>query len=194
MIISSIDLPLSLIEPFVATFTPLVFYAALLVVFGFVMIRFGFARSKRVLPAPYCRGRFLTENEKSFLQALELALGGHYRVFAQVRLAELVDVAAGVDAARRRAGLNKIFGKSIDFVLCHRETFDPIAVIEVDDRTHRLAHRQERDVFVNAVFAQVGLPVVRVPASRAYSASRIREMLACAGLQGRSSLARDRAV
>jgi hypothetical protein len=67
------------------------------------------------------------------LQALELALGGHYRVFAQVRLAELVDVEAGVDAARRQIALNKVFGKSVDFVLCNRQTFDPIAVIEVDD-------------------------------------------------------------
>lgn len=184
MIIANGDLPLSLIEPFVVTFTPLVFYAALLLVFGLIMIRFGFGRSKGVLPAPYCRGRFLTENEKSFLQALELALGGHYRVFAQVRLAELVDVEAGVDAARRQIALNKVFGKSVDFVLCNRQTFDPIAVIEVDDRTHLLTRRKKRDAFVNAVFAQAGLPVVRVPASRAYSALRIREMLVCAGLDG----------
>ena len=77
-----------------------------------------------------------------------------------------------------------MFGKSVDFVLCNRETFDPIAVIEVDDRTHLLTHRKERDVFVNAVFAQAGLPVLRVPASRSYSALRIREMLVCAGLDG----------
>ena len=51
-------------------------------------------------------------------------------------------------------------------------------------RTHLLTHRKERDVFVNAVFAEVGLPVMRVPASRAYSALRIREMLVGAGLDG----------
>ncbi|MGO9234744.1 MAG: DUF2726 domain-containing protein [Methylocella sp.] len=184
MITSINGLPLSIYMPFVMIFVPLVGYAAIFLVLGFILLRFGWARSRGMFPARYCRGRFLTENEKSFLQALELALGGHYRVFAQVRLAELVDVEAGVDAARRQIALKKIFGKSVDFVLCNRQTFDPIAVIEVDDWTHLLTHRKERDVFVNAVFAQAGLPVVRVPASRAYSALRIREMLVCAGLDG----------
>ena len=79
MITSIGGLPLSIYRPFVMTFAPFVGYAAIFLVFGFIMVRFGWARSRGMLPARYCRGRFLTENEKTFLQALELALGGHYR-------------------------------------------------------------------------------------------------------------------
>ena len=87
--------------------------------------------------ARYVRGRFLTRNEKDSLAVLDEALGSNYRVFAQVRLAELVEVQCGV-AAKRQAALNKVFGKSVDFVICSAIACDPVAVIEVDDRSHLL--------------------------------------------------------
>lgn len=41
--------------------------------------------------------------------------------------------------------MNKVFGKSIDFVICDAVILEPVAAIELDDRTHALAHRRERD-------------------------------------------------
>jgi len=133
--------------------------------------------------APYQRGRFLSANEKCFLRALDGALGEGYRVFAQVRLADLVEVQEKFSDARRWAALKKVFGKSVDFVIVDRFTFEPVAVIEVDDRTHLLSVRQERDVFVNSVFEEIGLPLLRVTAKRDYSVPAIRELLATMGLE-----------
>jgi hypothetical protein len=65
--------------------------------------------------ARYVRGRFLTRNEKDFLAVLDEALGSNYRVFVQVRLAELVEVKCGV-ATKRQAALNKVFGKSVELI------------------------------------------------------------------------------
>ena len=100
--------------------------------------------------ARYVRGRFLTRNEKDFLAVLDEALGSNYRVFVQVRLAELVEVKCGVD-----------------------------------DRSHLLPGRRARDEFVNRVFAEIGLPLVRVPAQRVYSVLGVRSALASAGIEGR---------
>jgi len=135
--------------------------------------------------APYRRGRFLSANEKSFLWTLDQALGGGYRVFAQVRLADLVVVDEGYSEARRRLALNKVFGKSIDFVICDSGTLEPVAAIEVDDRTHLHPGRRERDALVNAAFSEIGVPLVRVTARRAYRVEAIRALLADAGIGGK---------
>jgi hypothetical protein len=132
--------------------------------------------------AGYQRGRFLTGNEKSFLMALDVALGENYRAFAQVRLAELANPTLGANPASRRQALNGVMAKSVDFVICDVLTLDPVAAIEVDDRSHLLPERQQRDAFVNAVFLEIGLPLMRVKARRAYSVDELRTLCARAGL------------
>src|SRR5208283_1858591 len=132
--------------------------------------------------ARYVRGRFLTRNEKDFLTVLDEALGSNYRVFVQVRLAELVEVKCGV-ATKRQAALNKVFGKSVDYVFWSAGACDPVAVIEVDDRSHLLPGRRARDECVDRVFAEIGLPLVRVPAQRVYSVLGVRSALASAGIE-----------
>ena len=130
----------------------------------------------------YRRGRFLTPNEKRFLAVLDEAVGQDYRVFAQVRLAELVDVDLSATSAKRRAAMNKVFGKSIDYLICDASSLEPIAAIELDDRTHALPHRRERDTFVDAVFSEIGIPLLRARARRAYSVAALETLLREAGV------------
>ena len=104
----------------------------------------------------YRRGRFLSANEKIFLRTLDAALGRNYRAFAQVRLAELANPADSANVHLRRRALNAVMAKSVDFVICDVLTLDPVAAIEVDDRSHLLPERRDRDAFVNAVFAEIG--------------------------------------
>lgn len=137
------------------------------------------ARGRR---ASYRRGGFLTANEKAFLQALDQALGKDFRVFAQVRLADLVEVENRGSEAQRRAALNKVFAKSIDFVICEARTVEPVAAIELDDRTHALPHRRERDRLVDAVFAEIGVPLLRARARRFYSVAMVEALLGEGGL------------
>ena len=72
--------------------------------------------------------------------------------------------------------------KSIDFVICDVMTLEPVAAIEVDDRSHFLPERRQRDAFVNAVFREIGVPLLRAPAKRAYSVHELRTLCARAGL------------
>jgi Protein of unknown function (DUF2726) len=158
---------------------PGLFLAAIGVLF--VLSRAGIL-SGRPAQAPYRMGRFLSPNEKCFLAALDAALGSGYRVFAQVRLADLVIVEEKYSEARRRAALNRVFAKSIDILICRSRSFEPVAAIEVDDRTHLLSARRERDALVDVVFREIGLPLLRVRAQRTYSAESIGAILAEAGI------------
>jgi hypothetical protein len=99
-----------------------------------------------------------------------------------VRLAELANPTVGANPAARRQALNGVMAKSVDFVICDILTLDPVAAIEVDDRSHLLPERRQRDAFVNAVFLEIGLPLMRVKAKRAYSVDELRTLCARAGL------------
>lgn len=156
--------------------------AVCLLLFGTLLRGFAGNLSGRIGGPPYRRGRFLSVNEKRFLAVLDEVLGDRFRVFAQVRMVELVDVDSRFNGARKKAALNKVFGKSVDFVVCDAASLDPVGVIEVDDRTHLLAGRRDRDAFVNAVFEEIGLPLVRVKARGNYSAEYVREVLAGAAV------------
>ncbi len=149
-------------------------------IFAVVVVAFGglMAESR----VGYRRGRFLSANEKSFLLALDAALGRSYRAFAQVRLAEIASPAESGNVRLRRRALNGVMAKSIDFVICDILTLDPVAAIEVDDRSHLLPERRERDAFVNAVFAEIGVPLLRVKARRSYATAELRDLLARVGL------------
>ena len=156
--------------------------AAMFVAVGVFVFLFLLAMAFSRRRPPYRLGRFLSDNEKQFLRALDETIGDNYRVFAQVRLADLVDVGPSVSDSRRRAAMARVFGKSIDFVICDAVTLDPVAAIEVDDRTHLLARRKQRDTFVNSVFKEIGLPLLHAPARRHYTHAALSKMLTSAGL------------
>jgi Protein of unknown function (DUF2726) len=130
----------------------------------------------------FCRGRFLSQNEKEFLGKLDRIIGARYRVFVQVRLADLVGVEAAGNRKARWKSLSQVFGKSVDFVICNRTTLDPVMVIEVDDRSHEAADRRRRDALVDRVCAEAGLSLVRVKARFSYGEGELVKKLQAAGL------------
>jgi hypothetical protein len=82
----------------------------------------------------------------------------NYRPFSQLRLAELADSAPGLSDRLRRRAL--VMAKTVDFVICDGSSLDPGLAIEVDDVSHLLPERLSRDAFVNAVFAEIGMPLL----------------------------------
>jgi very-short-patch-repair endonuclease len=127
-------------------------------------------------PKPYQRrGRLLTKAELRFLRALEICVQERWRIFAMVRMADLLQVAGDVRA--RQAWQNKINCKHIDFVLCDPEDLNVVMAIELDDASHQRADRQERDRFVNEAFLSAGLPLLRVPLENAFDIKQLKEMI-----------------
>lgn len=144
------------------------------------------AMAARMLPADpsgppgddYQRGTALfTAAERSFLGVLEQALGGRYRVFGKVRIADVVSVKASRDRRAWQRAFNRISAKHFDFVLCDPGDLSVVAVIELDDASHRAKARQDRDTFVEALCSRIGLPLIRVPARAGYSIDEIRQRI-----------------
>ena len=54
-----------------------------------------------------------------------------------------------------------INGKSVDYVLCDKQTLRPTYAIELDDYTHNQAARRKRDAEVERIFKEADLPLVR---------------------------------
>jgi very-short-patch-repair endonuclease len=125
--------------------------------------------------SPYQTTPLLTPAERSFFGVLEHALRGRYTIFAKVRMADVLTVRHGVEA--RQAQLNRIVSKHIDFLLCDPHDLAPVLAIELDDRSHRRTSAQARDAFVDEALAGAGLPLLRVPAGRAYEPAAILDLV-----------------
>ena len=108
------------------------------------------------------RRTFFTTAEGNFYRALVRAVGDKCLVFAKVRLLDICNAFP----ADERWPKYRIQAKHVDFLLCHPASLRPVLAIEVDDRSHELPDRAARDRFVNALFEEIGLPLLRIPSAR----------------------------
>lgn len=113
--------------------------------------------------------RFITPAETSFLRVLMASgLPQQYLILCQVSLKQLLFL-----PGRQQIWQNKINSKSVDFLLCDRQTFAPVLGIELDDRSHQKASRQSRDAEVDELFAAAGLPLLHVPVKKTYDTHQL---------------------
>jgi hypothetical protein len=142
-------------------------------------------------PAEYTyalRDDFLSRAEQSFFHVLRDAVASEYLIFPKVGLADLV-------YPPRQDGQfgawQRINRKHVDFVLCDPRTLRPRAALELDDRSHRRPDRLERDAFVEQVFADAALPLIRVPAQRTYHRQTIATLVTGAIAQQQAAVAAE---
>ena len=67
-----------------------------------------------------------------------------------------------LDHQNKSVAFNKISQKHVDFLICRQGDWMPMLGIELDDNSHSKTAVKKRDMFVNAVFAQVGIPLLRI--------------------------------
>lgn len=118
-----------------------------------------------------------TPAEQKFLRALEQALPD-YRVFAKVRVADLITVRKGLTKSARASAFNRVAMKHVDFVLCRTDDLTVICAVELDDKTHERRDRRARDAFLERAFAAAQLPLVRVQVRSSYDAAQLRSLFA----------------
>ncbi|MBC7265734.1 MAG: DUF2726 domain-containing protein [Anaerosomatales bacterium] len=129
------------------------------------------------------RDDFLSPAELSFYRALSAAVGAQVHICPKVNLADIFFV---VKPNENKGARGRIAQKHVDFLLCDSQSMKPLAGIELDDSSHARAARQERDAFVDGVFAAAALPLVRIPAAASYSPADLAQKLA-AHLPGTTS-------
>ena len=102
----------------------------------------------------------MTPAEHECFKALTAAVGEEFQIFAQVHLATIVD--HKIPGQDWRAALSHIDRKSVDFVLCDKNSLATKLAIELDDRTHEQSDRVERDGIVEGILEQAGVPLLRL--------------------------------
>ena len=111
-------------------------------------------KDKIKLNAKYERkGTMLTRPEYNFLLTLRSISPDKYEVVPQVALVNVID--KKTNASYR----NELF-RVCDYCFVDRETFEPLLLVELNDRSHLRADRQERDAKVAAICADAKLPLV----------------------------------
>ena len=126
-----------------------------------------------IRPMPYQKKWYLlSPAERDFYEALRQAVGNRYTIFAKVRLLDLLWLPDNME--NRILYIRRVASKHVDFVLCHPQTVAPVLVIELDDASHQLPERQERDIFLNEVLRVAGIPLLRVPVRKSFSAPALR--------------------
>ena len=122
---------------------------------------------------PYhLRKDFVTKAEHNFYMVIRSIIPETVEVLAKVSLGDLFYVKSN-DPSEFRTLTNKIDRKHVDFLLCDAKTMQPIAGIELDDKSHNRDDRQLRDEFVEKVYHAAKLPLVRFPAKFSYSTNEL---------------------
>ena len=114
--------------------------------------------------------------ELNFFRNLKAVVGDSAQIFSKVKLGDLFYAKTG-DYGKNRSYNNRVDRKHVDFLLCDPKTLKPILGIELDDKSHQRADRQERDDFVNHVFDAAKLPLMHVSVQRSYSQSELKSKL-----------------
>lgn len=124
------------------------------------------------------KGPLFTPAERSFYGVLLQAIDrDKYQVFGKVRVADLLEPLPSRNRSQWQKAFNAISAKHFDFVLCKAGDLTPVAVIELDDKSHNQKKRQKRDELLKSICKQAGLPMLQVPAKWAYKTEVVKMML-----------------
>lgn len=110
-----------------------------------------------------------TKNEQEFYTILlEIAKEIDVLVLAQVSLYNIIKTKENLNYKTKTIYFNKISSKSIDFVLVRKKDNKILLCIELDDSTHNNIKRQQRDFFINKLFKDLEIKLLRYPVYKKY--------------------------
>lgn len=145
-------------------------------VLALLLILFSLLRGRRRYPYEAVDALY-SPAELRFFRAMEKALDGQNRLYAKVRLADLLRVRSGLSGKHYFRAFNAIACKHVDYVICDAASHRVLCVIELDDRSHDRRARRARDEFVDAAFAAAGIPILHFPVRGRYPVNELRARL-----------------
>lgn len=109
-------------------------------------------------PTIYKKKWLFTMNEKPIHHCIKkIADEKNMQVFAKVRLLDLIEPINAKD----KSALWRIQAKHVDFVIT-TDNLIATHVIELDDNSHNMPERQQRDQFVDAALKSCGYKVLHI--------------------------------
>lgn len=155
------------------------FVIILLVVFAVVAALLISRFTQHGNPFPFHkRQQLFTVVERSFLQLLERAVGDKYKIINRVKLADVLELKNNTDDKSRRAALQKLNAKYLDYVLCNTDDMSIVAVIDLVNNSDKQGHKAVPDWFVQGSLETAGIPYVRMKVKAGYTVADIQQGLA----------------
>jgi very-short-patch-repair endonuclease len=102
----------------------------------------------------------MTRAEHECYAALIAEMGTDFYFFPQIHLDAIVYPKNTRND--RLYAFRHINQKSVDFVACSKKDMRPLFAIELDDKTHNLPKRIERDKEVERILHGAGIPLIRI--------------------------------
>ena len=109
------------------------------------------------LPYRYAAKPLLTPTEARFHECLLQITQERCLIQIKPRLADVFE------HEKVNGAFQMISQKHVDFLICRHGDWMPMLGIELDDASHNGKDRNERDMFVNQLFASTGVPLLRLP-------------------------------
>ncbi len=112
----------------------------------------------------------LTPTELKFYKLLKKITDElNYTLFTQIALYEIVN-------CKNFKNFNKIKSKSIDFVITEKNCKIKLC-IELDDKTHNTNKRIERDTFINDMFKELDIKLLRISVQNFYNLEELKQKI-----------------
>lgn len=139
--------------------TKIIFWTIVLVVIAYLYKLLDLKLSRINYRESYQARQLLTKRElQEYLKLKQYADARGWMICPKVRLWDLIEPKRG--AAKRQTLINKIQAKHVDFVLVD-QSMNLIGVLELDDKTHDRADRQQRDGFVREALEGAGITMIQ---------------------------------
>lgn len=127
----------------------------------------------------YRRKDFLMSRpEHEFFDILGSILGNQYYIFPQVHLSTILD--NKVKGQNWRGAFRHVDEKSVDFVICDKAYIKPLLAIELDDSSHTISDRREKDLEKDRIFKEACLPLLRIENQARFNKEEISSRIAAA--------------
>ncbi|MBI3913798.1 MAG: DUF2726 domain-containing protein [Chloroflexi bacterium] len=150
----------------------IIFFLAVIIVFVFVALNLYFQRvsiaNAQLRPRP-----LMSDAERAFFHTLRQAVSSNYLVFPQVPIRQLIQRNGEIPRS-----LYSMFQSGIiDFVLVDSKYLGTLAVIELDDKSHRQVTARDRDERKEMLLKQANIPLVRFRVGETWNAQQIRTQI-----------------
>lgn len=108
--------------------------------------------------------RVMNESEQSLFDNLQKTLGNEYIILSNARLEDFLEINEQevADNEKMQDLRSRIKSHQADFLICNRAS-KPLLAIELDDKSHYDAERQERDKHIDDLYKTIDLPIKHFP-------------------------------
>ena len=123
------------------------------------------------------KSNLFTPVERSFLNLIEEAVGGRYRILCRVKLTDIVAVRQSTDKKTSKNAFTRAGGRNLDFVLCSKQDMTPVMAIDLVHQNGKDGYKSQRDWFTSGSLDAARIPHVRIKVRSGYQVKDIRDCI-----------------